>query len=149
MACRRTHVVVGVAAGAAGAAYWSRGDAASRFAETVGGCVGGALGGVLPDIAEPAINSWHRSIAHSYSAVAVGFATVPDNMVHWQEYCREQADLHDRMSESAVDRWQCAWHLACALLWRLAAGLIVGVAVGYLSHLALDQLTPRGLPLLL
>lgn len=149
MARQRTHVVVGVAAGAAGAAYWSRGNTPSRLAETVGGGIGGALGGVLSDLVEPAINSWHRSIAHSYSAIAVGLATVSDKMVRWQEYCREQAALHDRMSQASLEDWWRAWHTVCALLWRLAGGFLVGVAVGYLSHLALDQVTPRGLPLLM
>jgi len=33
-------------------------------------------------------------------------------------------------------------------LWRFAAGLLIGLAVGYLSHLALDAVTPRSIPLL-
>ncbi len=148
MACQRTHAVVGVAAGAAGAGYWSRGDTASRWTEALGGAVGGALGGILPDLLEPAISSWHRSVAHSYSAIALGFATVPDKMFRWQEHCREQAVFHDGMAQASLEDWGRAWHALCAFLWRVAGGCVVGVAVGYLSHLALDQLTPRGLPLL-
>jgi len=34
------------------------------------------------------------------------------------------------------------------LLWRLAAGFANGLAAGYLSHLALDAVTPRSIPLL-
>ncbi len=35
-----------------------------------------------------------------------------------------------------------------ALLWRLAAGFANGLAAGYISHLALDAVTPRSIPLL-
>ncbi len=93
------------------------------------------------------MSSWHRSLAHSYALVVVGFATVPDRVFRWQEYCRVQAAFHDRMSQASLEEWRRAWHALCAFLWRVAGGFMVGVAVGYLSHLALDQATPRGLPL--
>ncbi len=34
------------------------------------------------------------------------------------------------------------------IFWRLAAGFANGLAAGYLSHLALDAMTPRSIPLL-
>jgi membrane-bound metal-dependent hydrolase YbcI (DUF457 family) len=149
MARRRTHLVVGVAAGAAGAAYRSRrGTTRVRVAETLGGGIGGAVGGLLPDYLEPAVNSWHRSVCHSYATVCVGAAKVPNVLSQWEAYCRRQAEIHDQLAASCKNDCQHAWHVLCALLWRMASRFVVGVAAGYLSHLALDQLTPRGLPLL-
>jgi hypothetical protein len=34
------------------------------------------------------------------------------------------------------------------LFWRLAAGFFNGLRAGYVSHLALDAMTPRSIPLL-
>lgn len=39
------------------------------------------------------------------------------------------------------------WHTILASLWQMAAGALAGALAGYLSHLALDATTPKGLPL--
>jgi membrane-bound metal-dependent hydrolase YbcI (DUF457 family) len=146
MAGRRTHVVVGMTAGALTAAYSSQGRT-SQLPETVGGLFGGALGGLAPDHLEPAISSWHRSICHSYALAAVGLARLPQQLSAWQEHSRNQADLHDELGMVCTDDASRLWHLLCAFLWRLASGAVLGFAVGYASHLVLDCATPRGLPL--
>jgi hypothetical protein len=41
-----------------------------------------------------------------------------------------------------------AAHQLLEMLFRLLAGFIAGLLAGYASHLALDALTPKGLPVL-
>jgi uncharacterized membrane protein len=48
---------------------------------------------------------------------------------------------------TASDGWYRFWHGLMAFIWRMLSGFAVGAATGYLSHLALDVGTPRGLPL--
>src|SRR5574337_275704 len=147
MARRRTHLIVGTPSGAAVAAYMAREQPSWKLpAEAAGGALGGAVGALLPDVLEPAFNSWHRSIAHSYATAGVGVATIPQRLSSWQEYCRRQADLHERLRERSFDEWSRLWHYLCAFFWHVMSGFIAGAAVGYLSHLALDMMTPRGLP---
>src|SRR5438046_2355364 len=88
MADRRTHKVVGGASGAIAAAYMARdSEPIQILMEALGGAIGGVLGGLLPDEFEPAIHSWHRSIAHSLTGVAAGVVTLPTLIGELQEYC--------------------------------------------------------------
>lgn len=150
MADRRTHKVVGGASGAIAAAYVAQNSEPIHvLMEALGGAIGGVLGSLLPDEFEPAIHSWHRSFAHSLSGAAAGVATLPALIDRWQEHCRARAVSHDRLCEQASDEASRLWHALCAVAWRILSGLIIGIAVGYLSHLASDTMTPRGLPLLM
>lgn len=150
MATRQTHMMVGVPVGAAVAAYAGRDQLGPNLlVEIVGGGLGGALGALLPDRLEPPTSSWHRSIAHSYTTAAAGIKVVPRALSSWQRECRARARKHDWLKEQTVDPWVRLWHAACALFWRILSGFAVGLAAGYASHLALDFLTPRGLPLAL
>ena len=119
-----------------------------RFLEAAGGALGGYLGGKLPDILEPATSSWHRSTAHSFSAAAMvgtGLAKVDI----FQNYCRQRADhfatVRAAMPEGGIGG---LLHLLAEAFWRLCAGFAAGLAAGYLSHLALDALTPRCIPII-
>lgn len=149
MAGRHTHLIVGATSGTAVAAYSAREQNPwNAFAEAIGGCAGGALGSLAPDVLEPAVHSWHRSIAHSYAAAAAGTVAVRRGMSSWQQRCRAEAARHEQLARVSADTWSRFWHGLAAFLWRTAAGFAVGVATGYISHLALDSGTPRGLPLL-
>lgn len=80
---------------------------------------GGIVGAKLPDILEPAIHSHHRAFFHSL-VMAGGIA--------WA--------IQKILSRSRETPGQ-----------RLFRAAVLGIAVGYVSHLALDALTPRGLPI--
>lgn len=149
MAKRRTHLIVGTTSGAVAAAYSAREQNPwNAFAEALGGGIGGGLGSAAPDTLEPAFHSWHRSFAHSYTAAAGGTIALRRAVPSWQHRCRTEAARHDRLALMSSDAWSRLWHRVAAFLWRMAAGFAVGAATGYISHLALDTGTPRGLPLL-
>ncbi len=78
----------------------------------------GAVAGLAPDILEPAVNPNHRATFHSVAAVTA--ITVGANEVHKTELIDSDAD----------------------------AVLLGGIAGGYLSHLAADSTTQKGLPLI-
>ncbi len=86
----------------------------------IGGGLVGALAGPLPDALEPALNPNHRGICHGWACAAL----IAYGM--YQAYRWEPADEWGRFF-----RW---------------LGLIGGAA--YLSHLALDARTPKGLPVI-
>ena len=145
-----THSIVGTTTGLGFAAYRARNERPSAFlAGTIGGAIGGALGGLGPDIAEPAIHSWHRSTAHSYAAAATIVTTTAHVIEHWQNYCRARAQSHNEARVLATSDPARLFHGLMAFLWHLLSGFAAGLPAGYLSHLVLDSFTPRGIPLLL
>ena len=71
MSNRETHSSVGLVSGLGYAAFEAKGQATLNVvAEIAGGALGGYWGGQLPDWIEPALHSWHRSVAHSGAAGA-------------------------------------------------------------------------------
>lgn len=78
------------------------------------------IGGLAPDVLEPATNSNHRSLCHSWgsmAAVCTGLSKIPLN---------NENNFKDALN----------------VAFRSAG-------VGYASHLAIDSTTPKGLPLLI
>jgi hypothetical protein len=146
---RKTHLVVGGIAGASTAAYCARSENIfDMIIETLGGGIGGTLSSALPDIIEPARNSWHRSLAHSVSTGAAGVLAVKKAVASWQTYCRKKAAHHDQLVSTSKDILSRIWHGLLALAWRILAGFVVGAFAGYISHLVLDATTPRRIPIL-
>jgi len=146
MPCARVHSEVGMLVGG----FVAFNEAAAepleaQILEAIGGGLGGRLGGLLPDLLEPAISSWHRGTAHSFTAAAL-LVDRRDAIRRAVEWCRNQSRAcTTRMtaapeSSMALQLW--------AFLWLVIAGFLTGLAAGYVSHLALDALTPRGLPLI-
>jgi len=149
MANGKVHKVVGTAAGASAALYRARRrPLLDQLIEGAGGALGGYLGGQLPDVLEPAIHSWHRDLCHSWSAsgaISAGLAKFSG----WERACREKAAWYRNIRlASGAEPGKAFLHALAELFWNFVAGLFAGVAAGYLSHLALDAQTPRGLPLL-
>jgi hypothetical protein len=164
---KETHSYVGVTAGAGYAAFQAKGQAPLNFlVEVAGGAVGGWYGGLLPDVIEPGTSSWHRSFAHSGTTGTGVVAVMKTTLTDWREFCYERSEYCRIQGEQIVvnmvpdalvpnlfvpappDPWtQVGWTLA-ALFWRFAAGFANGLAAGYVSHLALDALTPRSIPFL-
>lgn len=150
MANGPTHILVGVIAGTGAAVFKSKGqETPCRFLEAAGGALGGYLGGKLPDILEPATSSWHRSTAHSFSAAAV-VATGLAKVDIFQNYCRRRADSIAAVRATMPEDGGLGvlLQLLAEAFWRLCAGFAAGLAAGYLSHLALDALSPRCIPII-
>lgn len=149
MASRVPHAIAGTAFGSGAALFLARGQEQDRaFLEVVGGGLGGYLGGLCPDVLEPASNSSHRSVAHSWAVLGLDAAAITKWAGRWQEHCRAEALRHDSLSARTTDQWARFWHSLVAALWRLLSGFTVGFLAGYGSHLVLDAVTPRSLPLL-
>ena len=57
--------------------------------------------------------------------------------------------LENRKAKTLTTRpdLQQAWAEICEFVWILMAGFLNGLAAGYVSHLVLDAMTPRGIPL--
>lgn len=149
---RKRHQVAGAVTGAARVAYQSWGTP-DCVMEMIGGGCGGYLSSMLPDFLEPAISSWHRGTCHSVSAGGVVLA-IDKLLVQWADYCREQANkyraiqtVQDPVSGETkpVVPFTFCQQLA-QLFWSFLAGVLNGLVPGYISHLALDAGTPRGIP---
>jgi hypothetical protein len=149
MSNHRTHVRVGAVAGGAAAAYLARHQPGPlALAETLGGGLAGALGAKIPDILEPAVHSWHRSTAHSVTVGGGAVAVAMRSVRSWQRHCRDQVAQHSRQQAESADPIVGLWHGLMVLVWSFLCGVAPGMAAGYMSHLALDACTPRGLPVI-
>ena len=154
---RRTHKLVGAASGAAYAGYRAKEQSGLNWwAEVAGGGLGGFFGGPLPDAIEPAISPWHRDLAHSWAA-GTGILATKNLLAAWETACRENADKCRAIPMTLVENFYVPVpvdplsHLlsrSVELFWRFLAGFLNGIAAGYVSHLALDAVTPRSIPLL-
>ena len=144
---RTTHALVGIGAGvltAAARAKELREDC--RIAELVGGALGGWLGGVLPDVIEPATTPNHRNVAHS---VATGGGLSLAKVADARAKCREQAAFHAQRAQSAqLTEAERSHAQLMMLVWHVVAGAAAAFVAGYASHLALDALTKKSIPLI-
>lgn len=142
----RTHLGAGTIAGGAVAGLLAREQpSAAALSELVGGLLGGAVGGVLPDVLEPATSPNHRKLAHS--VVVAGSLTLAQ-VTEWQAACRRRAVVHTQaallLQPGCRERSDAEF---AAMWWSFVAGFTAGFFVGYASHLALDAVTTRSLPL--
>lgn len=143
----KVHTTAAVTSGICVAAYRARRqEPLHQLAETIGGAIGGFGGGKLPDLVEPAISSWHRSTAHSWTGFAAASMAMT-GLEQWEEFCRRKAE-HHRLVRISIDQDPLGGllHLLAEYFWRIAAGVASGLGAGYISHLVLDGLTPRSLP---
>ena len=138
---RRTHCFVGGAAGlAVGLMSDHRSLAESeQVARAIGALIGGVAGGAMPDILEPADNPNHRAFAHSV-LVGGGLAALGIKLSgNLRGAARlENVPLVHGLPTNAA---------GCAMILHFLSGVILGMAVGYASHIVLDALTPKGVPL--
>jgi LexA-binding, inner membrane-associated putative hydrolase len=148
MSGRREHQTAGVLAGMTVTAYRSRREAEiDQLIEIAGGMLGGWYGSMMPDALEPATSSWHRDFCHSW-AVQVSAVKALALVGAWESECRKLAIEYQARCQSEPDPPKRFLYSLAELFWRLVTGLAAGFIAGYSSHLALDALTPRGLPLL-
>jgi membrane-bound metal-dependent hydrolase YbcI (DUF457 family) len=145
---RAEHIAGGMPVAVASAAIAARNQPPPYFVveSVVGGTLGGMLGIILPDIFEPATTPNHRGVAHAVvpmAAVGVALWKIAGN---WQDRLRTKADEFKwRAANEPNDFLRFVYSIAEFVL-RALSGAIAGVIGGYASHLALDAMTPAGLP---
>lgn len=147
----KTHRKIGTAAGALVGitAASDADDIWQKFLALIGGAIGGNLGARMPDWIEPAVHSHHRNIAHSVTAGTSIVAYAAKKTRAWERQCRERAAYFaERLENPHLDFFDRIKYGLAELFWRIAVGFARGLGAGYLSHLALDARTPRGIPLL-
>jgi inner membrane protein len=137
MANRSDHDVVGLLTGVVstvlGATLQGR---TVDLCELVGGAAGGALLSRAPDVLEPALHPNHRQFAHSMvTAGTLGAVAVPAAFRAQHNLARQAAQMQ------SADPVRAA-------VYHLLAGFVAGAVPGYLSHVALDACTPKGIPLM-
>jgi membrane-bound metal-dependent hydrolase YbcI (DUF457 family) len=114
--------------------------------EVVAGIAGGIVGSKIPDWAEPAINSWHRGPVHSVTAATLGgTAAVPQLQALDGWLDRRILDLRRAQAMARTPQEANAYMIEI-VFWLAVAAFMKGLLAGYLSHLALDATTPRGIP---
>lgn len=149
MAGRYDHCVAGAISGGALAFHYAADlGERERLLETIGGCLFGILGARLPDIFDPPTSPNHRGAAHSAGAAICSIGKVQAGIAAWQETLRAFAEDEMQAARLNAGRPEERGHLFVGTLLSLAAGAIPGLVAGYASHLVLDALTPKGLPLI-
>lgn len=155
----KTHQCVGTGVGAVYAGYLAKDQTdLNWWIEVFGGGAGGFVGGWVPDLLEPAVSSWHRSICHSVAAGGV-VLSLGQKLVELGQACRENAAMCGAIPlvpdpqtgvlvPARIDPLSELLSRLEKFFWRFLAGFINGLAAGYGSHLLLDTFTPRGIPLL-
>jgi hypothetical protein len=147
---RRTHRVVGAAAGAlvAGARAHEE-DGPSSLLVVLGGGLGGYIAGTWPDLLEPATSPRHRQFAHSGIAGSAVLRLASEAVPKWEAYWRQVAlragSQRSDPSRPALEQTLLAFLEVVA---KVMVGLLAGLAAGYISHLVLDGATPMSLPLI-
>lgn len=141
---RAIHVGIGAAAGGA-TAYWrSQGRPEDRLLESIGGTLTGAWSGTWADLFEPAYTPHHRGPAHAIVPNAVVWSIYGGNVAAIQQGLRLRADEYLARSYQTDSTLEFVIDQFLSLICRLLAGAVVGIPAGYLSHVALDALTPMG-----
>lgn len=144
---RDTHIVFG----ALGALFYELCNdnglqGSDKHAHNLGLLLGGAFGGMLPDIFDPATSPNHRQFAHGVLPAAAIRALAK------QAYHEAYAELLAWAQSAPLPSSGVAGTIGTSGLHRdlrfIIAGFFLGVPRGYISHLALDAFTPRGLPML-
>lgn len=114
-----THAIVGGLSGL-GVAFCNQSNNTDNANNLFYATFIGTVFGKLPDILEPALHSHHRQFFHSFTfLVAIGYAL---------------KKIHEWETRDDTDT-----------LLRL---LILCAGAAYISHLVLDGMTPRSLPLM-
>ena len=116
--------------------------------EIIGGCFGGVVGAKAPDWVDPPTSPNHRGIGHGAIPVSVVAKWYLDNLQSWQTECRVMVEDHARYRNQSQTDLERMWHGFLEMMFRLFAGFLAGLPAGYLSHIGLDVLTPKCLPVI-
>jgi len=119
MPCRPVHALCGTAVGVATFIALDDTKSENNLLQGAGMTVAGFFGGILPDIIEPAIHPHHRQFFHSF-AILGGTGILLKALYEWQPETAAQKNVRR---------------------------LLIAFCAGYGTHLLLDAMTPRSLPL--
>jgi membrane-bound metal-dependent hydrolase YbcI (DUF457 family) len=146
----KTHVVAGTTAGALVAGFRTRPeDGPANLLVVVGGGVGGYITARWPDVFEPANSPHHRKFAHSATTGAAILQCAIEAVPEWESHWRRVAiEVREQRADPNRTPFEQAILIVVELLAWALVGLFAGLAAGYVSHLALDFVTPASLPLL-
>lgn len=137
MPSKPVHVIVGGAAGVAATAYYPvDSETLNSTWYRLGGAVGGVLGGMMPDIIDPPRSPNHRAIGHSITANTFGLGSLSVLVLGAEPFFSDPI----QQAESGENRFLVG-------LYQFFLGLVIGFIGGQVSHLALDMLTPKRLPI--
>ena len=143
MANKKTHVTVGAIT--AGVVATKKLDCyktgTEKISFLIGSLGGGYVGGRLPDLIDPPTSPNHRAGAHSL-LILLSLAKVSYDDLISGKYSPE--DIVDKFLP--IDR-ENEDDLLFLIFRSALKGFIAGLIPGYLSHLALDMTTKKGLPL--
>ena len=148
MPCRRTHQILGATSATGVALATSDGlPDPGRLVYCLGALAGGSIGGIAPDVLEPAIHGHHRDFFHSLSVAGLVSAGAAGGAAGAGPDLRARAaELRAaRLVLSADDPRRTSLALREYAIYLLL-GLAIGFAVGYVTHIAADLVTPRGVP---
>jgi len=145
---RDVHRPIGAALGAASGLYATRHmPFEHRAIETLGATVAGYFGAAAPDWFDPATSPNHRHVGHGAANVIGGILVTEETILNLQKRLRHRADLLRGQRQSLMDDWSRLLSWLEESFLRFLAGMLNGFAIGYMSHLFLDALTARGIPL--
>jgi len=145
----KVHKKIGVFAGIALAFAMSKGQPFwYRIIELAGGAVGGFLAALVPDWFEPAKSPNHRKFFHGVLFNAGLIMYCIRRLRPCQSSLRSRADSEATLRKQAQTTGSKIWHGSLEISHRLLAGAAAGALAGYGSHLVLDALTHRSLPLI-
>lgn len=146
---RHVHRRAGAVAGLAYATYraWDQ-PGPYLLMEATGGLVGGVAGGLLPDCIDTPCSPHHRAEAHSVSITGTVGSLLNDQLPAWQATLRDNAYQYAQLRASSPSLLPQIGYGLLEILFRFLAGALAGLLAGYVSHLALDSLTPSSLPIL-
>jgi hypothetical protein len=118
------------------------------LAEICGGWIAGQRAGTWADAAEPATSSHHRDFCHALAPTAYGTSLLFQQVDSLQTSLRSQAQACFQLAATTNDGLQQFVNVAAGLLLHVVAGAVPAMPASYISHIALDACTPRGVPLL-
>lgn len=123
---------------------------AYMFLECLGGGIGGFAASRLPDKFDPPVCPNHRDIAHAVLPVGGAVVAIWEVVKQGQEALRSYADqlAVQRTASNNMSDFERLLNQLLEWACRVLAGVLAGAVGGYVSHLALDAGSTRGLPLL-
>jgi membrane-bound metal-dependent hydrolase YbcI (DUF457 family) len=147
MSDANVHMLAGVAAGFAAIPVCERilPDESSPF-ERLTTFFSAIMGSRAPDVFEPADSPDHRGFFHSLAACCLlGVASLAA-VRELRQFEQQAGETINRYVESGLAIPAGDWWML--ILSRLLICALVGFLFGYESHLVLDGMTPKSLPLL-
>jgi membrane-bound metal-dependent hydrolase YbcI (DUF457 family) len=149
MANFKEHQTIGGLVGVGAALVCAQGQPPLlALAEICGGWIAGQHAGTWADAAEPATSSHHRKFCHALAPTAYATTLFFQQVDSLQTSLRSQAQACFQLAATTNDGLQQFVNVAAGLLLHAAAGAVPAVPASYISHIALDASSPRGVPLL-